>query len=413
MLETLAHPWSPTTLFALRHMLFLGPLALCVLLFHQRRDNKRLLVGAVFAFLYGLPLVFVSHMAACQLGLWTYGGTTLHVLGVPADIWFGGTLLWGPVVFLAAPAAPQWWAPAAFVAINGITLPALTPFVTPGRFWFAGVVIVFLIAHLPALYLAQWTWLGKHLPRRAFLLACAFAPLAFFVVPTLIMHALGGRWEDMAARPAWALALAGIALAGVATLGWSGVQMFVLYGDGTPIPLDPTRRLVTSGVYAYVSNPMQLSTAIGFAILGATLWNGWVFGGAVMTVAFVLGMVRWHHRNDLALRFPVGWPMYRTHVPEWVPRWKPWRPTSATFIFDPARPMQAFAAKTLGALRPVGLSLDGAPGARLLYRDEQEFGEAPAFAMALTHTNFVAMMVGSAMLLILLPIRYAMANRGR
>lgn len=407
----LTQPWPSWALFVLRHALFLGPLFLCLLLFHVRRDDKRALIGAVFAFLYGLPVVFVAHVAAVRLGLWTYGGTTLQILGVPADIWFGGILLWGPVAFLAAPAARQWLAPSAFVAINGLTLPALTPFVTPGRFWFAAVVIVFVIAHAPALYLAQWTWRDKHLPRRAFLLAFGFAPLAFFVVPTLIMQALGGGWADMALRPAWALALAFVLMCGVAVLGWSGVQMFVLYGDGTPIPLDPTKRLVTAGVYSYVCNPMQLSTAIGFAVLGLLLGNVWVFAGSGMTVAFVLGLVRWHHRNDLAVRFPVGWPVYRANVPEWFPHWKPWRPARADFVYDPTSQLHCFCASALARTSPVALDQHSRAGSNMRYRDGRAYIGAPAFAMALTHGNFISMMLGSAMLLVLLPAQYLARGR--
>lgn len=415
MPEALTQPLPPLALFVLRHLLFLGPLALCVWLFQLRRGDRRLLVGAVFAFLYGLPMVFVGHVVAGHLGLWTYGGTTLQVLGVPVDIWMGGALLWGPVAFLAAPASPQWRAPAAFIVINGLTLPMLTPFVNPGPHWFLGVIGVFLMAHLPALYLAQWTWRQIHLPRRALLLACAFAPLAFFLIPTLIMHALGGEWAVLAERPVWVLALAVMALAAVATLGWSSVQMFVLYGEGTPIPLDPTQRLVTSGVYAYVCNPMQLSTALGFLVLGWLLWNPWVLGGAGMAVAFVLGMVRWHHRHDLERRFPVDWPRYRSQVPEWFPRWKPWQPVSdrATLTFDARCSVQHAAVAVLQALQPVGLVCEGVPGARVRYRDQRSFTGCAAWAMALTRANFAAMMVGSAALLILLPVRGLMPNQDR
>jgi hypothetical protein len=141
-------------------------------------------------------------------------------------------------------------------------------------------------------------------------------------------------------------------------------------------------------------------------MLGTILANPWVFAGAGMTVAFVLGLVRWHHRNDLEVRFPVGWPTYRQHVPEWLPRWRPWRPSRALFVYDPARPAHAFVARMLRAMAPSGLDFEARAGAPLSFDDTRTFSGASAFAMALTSANFVTMLIGSALLLTLLPLDY-------
>jgi len=397
--------WHGVLLFGLRHVLFLGPLFACIVLMWKSRDDGRMITGAIFSLLYGLPVVFLCHVVAIRLGLWSYGGEILKIEGFPADIWFGGVFLWGPVCFLAFPKARQWLAPTAFVLINGLMLPLLAPFVTAGHYWFAGVVVVFLIAHLPALYLAQWTWHDIHLPRRAFLLAMGFAPFAFFLIPTIIMQAMGGGWDRLAECSKPGLALSGSALLFVAVLGWSGVQMFCLYGDGTPIPLDPTKRLVHTGIYAYIANPMQLSTALGFAILGLTLGNPWVFSGSIMSVVFVLGMVRWHQRNDLAKRFPEGWPLYRANVPEWMPRWRPWRKCISSLSYDPHSRFQSLAVRLIQRLKPVGLELSKRSGP-LVYQDGQHFAGLAAFAQALSLGNFVSMLAGAGILLFILPLRY-------
>ncbi|MGI4944022.1 MAG: hypothetical protein ACRYHQ_26275, partial [Janthinobacterium lividum] len=153
---TLMTAWPAEWLFVLRHSLFLGPLAAAVLLMLRTGLGSRQAVGALFSLLYGLSLVFVGHTLAIALGVWRYGEPSLQVLGFPADIWFGGALLWGPVLFLAFPRVNPWLFVLLCTALNGLILPALIPFFVPGHLWFGGVVLVFLTAHLPALYLARW-----------------------------------------------------------------------------------------------------------------------------------------------------------------------------------------------------------------------------------------------------------------
>ena len=56
-------------------------------------------------------------------------------------------------------------------------------------------------------------------------------------------------------------------------LGLSAVQEFVTRGRGTPIPFDPPRHIVTTGVYAYVANPMQLSAVLFLFLLAVIVGN--------------------------------------------------------------------------------------------------------------------------------------------
>ena len=209
-----------------------------------------------------------------------------------------------------------------FVALNGLVLPALAPFVMAGKGWFAGVVLVFLTAHLPALYLAHWTMKDVRLPSRALLLAIGYGCFAFIVTPSVIMHAMGGEWSALTQRPTGVLMLTGLAMLVPFVIGLSAVQMFALHGEGTPIPLDPTKRLVRTGLYAYVANPMQLSTALAWSILGAALGNVSVALAAVMAVCFVLGLVRWHQRRGPRRQVSgrlAGVPRARAGLPRWRP----------------------------------------------------------------------------------------------
>lgn len=408
----LTEPLPEPVQVVLRQLLFLGPLAAAVpLLARVRRQAPRRAIGAFFAFLFGLALTFAGHAVAIAFGAWSFGGDALKVLGFPADLWFGGALLWGPVLFLAFPRTNPWLFVVPCVVLEGLLLPTLSPFFLVGPHWFLGVVLVFVTAHLPALHLARWTEEDRHLPARAALLAVGHGVFAFLVIPTVIMQAMGGNWAVLADRPGWALAAAAAGLGVACVLGLSAVQLFALHGGGTPIPLDPTKRLVRSGIYAYLCNPMQVSTALGWLVLGAVLGNPWVALAAAMAVCFVLGLVRWHHRQDLERRFPLGWPEYRAHVPEWWPRWRPWIAATAGLRHDPSRRTHRWLFAMLARSDARGLATERAPGP-LLYReadDGRDFRGAAALAKALNHGNFATAVVGAALLLAVLPPTAAIA----
>ena len=331
-------------LWALRWGLLLGPLGLLVLILAVRPVGERAKIGALFALFYGVGLIFVTHQIALWVGWWSYGWDALMLAGFPADILIGGAILFGPVLYLVFPKMKPLWiyVPIILVAY-GTLFSSLSPLVDAGPGWFLGVLFVFVVAHIPAIYLAQWTERNVHLPRRVTLLAVMTGALAFFVLPSLIMEAMGGGWY-LADKPilAWALFFPLFSVS--CLVGLAAAQTLALQGLGTAIPLDPTKRLVRTGIYAYVNNPMQLSAALGWTVLGAFLSNIWVVSAGLMAWVFVQGMVRWHHRHDLLERFPDGWPEYRGNVPEWLPRWKPWVKTSATLYIQSHRPLHKWIA---------------------------------------------------------------------
>ena len=392
--------------FAVRQGLLLVPLAASLVLLLRRQHERRVLVGACFAFLYQFGVMFALHVAAIAFGWWRYGGTSLKLLGFPADIWLGGALLWGPVLFLAFPRMNPLALVLPSVAVNAVAMPLMSPVIAIGPGWLQGQVAVVLLAMVPGQALARWTAQDRHLPWRAALLAIAYAAAAFFVVPSLIMEAMGGCWP--ASRAEWTSARMILSIPPMLVcmiVGLAAVQAFVLHGEGTPIPLDSTKRLVWTGLYSYLANPMQTSTALAWLVMGAALGNFWVAAAAGMAVLFVLGMVRWHQRNDLAVRFPIGWPEYRAAVPDWLPLWRPWRPKPSNLTLNMADPLHARFARWIEARRPIGLSIENLQGARLSYREPDEaqsFTGAAAVAKALNHLNLAYAFLSAGLLLVVL-----------
>jgi protein-S-isoprenylcysteine O-methyltransferase Ste14 len=102
---------------------------------------------------------------------------------------------------------------------------------------------------------------------------------------------------------------------------------FVVRGQGTPAPAAAPRRLVVSGLYRHVRNPMYVALVV--MVVGQAIWLG---STALATYALVLCVV-FHLRvllyeePRLAEQFGTSFQEYRRRVPRWIPRVTPWSGT--------------------------------------------------------------------------------------
>lgn len=118
----------------------------------------------------------------------------------------------------------------------------------------------------------------------------------------------------------------GMQLAGVAlTLAGAGLWLwcaltFALLGRGTPLPFDPPRRLVVSGPYRVVRNPMAIGA--GSAVLGVAVYYGsWpIFLFACVLMLGIHAFVVLYEEPTLLRLFGAEYAEYRAGVNRWWPR---------------------------------------------------------------------------------------------
>tara|TARA_B100000809_G_scaffold210846_1_gene214307 strand:+ start:26 stop:886 length:861 start_codon:yes stop_codon:yes gene_type:complete len=117
--------------------------------------------------------------------------------------------------------------------------------------------------------------------------------------------------------------LAGIALlSGFSLLGLTSSFFMVRDGDGTPLPLDQTNRLVVSGPYRFVRNPMAI------AGIGQGLAIALFFQSIPVLVYSLLGAFVWHlvvrplEERDMVNRFGDSYSAYRKRVSCWIPMFR-------------------------------------------------------------------------------------------
>lgn len=102
------------------------------------------------------------------------------------------------------------------------------------------------------------------------------------------------------------------------------IIQFAREGGGTLAPWDPTGRLVVTGIYRYVRNPMI--SGVLFILLGEATF----FGSKPLLVWFLVFLainavyIPLFEERGLEARFGEAYREYKRSVPRWIPRVKPW-----------------------------------------------------------------------------------------
>ena len=139
------------------------------------------------------------------------------------------------------------------------------------------------------------------------------------------------RWR-LEEAPQWYVAVrilgGAMIAAGLYVLIDSFLQ-FALKGLGTPAPPAPPTRLVVSGYYRYVRNPMYvavLCTVIGQALVFADV--ALAAYAAIVCAAF-MAFVMGYEEPMLKRLFGEQYAIYRANVPPWIPRLRAWNAQDA------------------------------------------------------------------------------------
>jgi protein-S-isoprenylcysteine O-methyltransferase Ste14 len=141
------------------------------------------------------------------------------------------------------------------------------------------------------------------------------------VLPAGILAAERGScrpdfWPVPVASVGGALFTIGFALA-----CWAGFCL-IHYGHGTPLPLDPPRRLVVCGPYRRVRNPQGVAMVLMVAgqVVAVQSLVLWIV--LPLTVGYLELLVGPWEERQLARDFGAAYDSYARQVRKWLPRWK-------------------------------------------------------------------------------------------
>ena len=133
------------------------------------------------------------------------------------------------------------------------------------------------------------------------------------------------RFRLPAGQPLWQTAIAALLIIlGLIPLLESIIR-FIVVGRGTIVPTAPTERLVVSGLYRFVRNPMYVGvlTALAGQVL---LFQSLGLLIEFVVVAAMMGLfVRFYEEPRLTRTYGDEYLRYKQHVRRWIPRISPWR----------------------------------------------------------------------------------------
>ena len=97
---------------------------------------------------------------------------------------------------------------------------------------------------------------------------------------------------------------------------------FTFKGGGTPLPTDPPKELVVSGLYRYVRNPIYVSVIM--ILLAHFMWFGYwsllLYAGLAFVGTHLF--VTLYEEPALRKRFGAAYEDYLSEVPRWIPTFR-------------------------------------------------------------------------------------------
>ncbi len=379
--------------------------AACLWRAPRPREVAAMIVASGWALFTLLPL----NLIALRAGWWSFHAQGAVWQGLPVDLLLAWVLLWGALPAIMLRILPVPLVTAVLVWLDLILMPLAEPVVVLGPLWLLGEFLGATLCLIPALLLAHWTRRGQLVHARMWTQAVlALGLMVVLPVYVLATAPAGLAWTPTTSWRWWTaspetLTAGAQVLALVCLPGLAAAREFAAVGGGTPLPYDPPARLVTSGPYAYVRNPMQLTVTLLYLVLG--LLHPPLLLGVPVALAYGAGFAAWHEGGQLRAAFGSDWDTYRAGVRAWLPRWRPWpgRARGTLYVAADCGPCRGVGA-WLAARGPTALTLlPAAEHPEVLYRLTYETAEGvrwsgvAALARSMEHLHLGWAMAGWAL----------------
>jgi protein-S-isoprenylcysteine O-methyltransferase Ste14 len=320
-----------TTEWIIRNCL-VGITLLFLLVLILKKEQKPDLNWAIFySTLWVLLSLLTVNWICIELGFWHFNEKQIIKGLMPYDLLFVWVIVWGTLVPFIFKGSKILITSIVLLWMDILFMPYLETLgiITLGKYWLVGEILLILFVFIPASFWSKLSLTRKHTGLRSlfqfismgiiFCLGIPFITLIYFPQPLNFTM--------------WYIPY-------VVQLGFiivlpSIIALIDLYekGNGTPFPFDPTTKIVRTGVYAYIRNPIQWSLTFFFIPLAIFYSSPILLIGLVVSVAYTLGVSNPQEFDAMEERFGVEWNKYKSTVPAWSFLWRPINIPKGTIYF--------------------------------------------------------------------------------
>ena len=303
------------------------------------RPSRRELAAIAMAVTWQAASLAMLNAWAQHLQWWEFGMSQWSVFGMPASLYLGWIVLWGVAAVLIKRYTGLLEAIVILFVFDVVLMPMMQPVLVLGEWWLLGEGVLIVFGLLPGMLLAQWVVADVRPGLRASLISVAFVSIVMILLPVIgsgesiqeIIHRVSSvssifHWK------VWGF-ITVIFIVGLPAL--AAVIEFSREGKGTPIPFDPPKCLVDSGVYSYIANPMQFSMFWVLLLEGLFIQNWICILLALVSVIYSEGIARWSENEDLVSRYGDRWKHYKKTAPRWRFRLLPVQSELASLYYAP------------------------------------------------------------------------------
>jgi len=216
------------------------------------------MVGLMLGVLLNIPYIFLLNIGAEHIGWWTFHPSENSFYNIPIELAIGWAFFWGalmPYLFKGLPII----VPIIIVVLIDLWLmPQMDGLFKLEDHWFIGDMIMVVACLIPSLLIFKLTYERRAILLRALIQSYIWGGWFVFLIPAITLYFEG---IDIFSIFEWSLVrvLIFIAAMGMSmAIGYAALWEFATKGKGTPIPFDPPKNLVTTGIYAYVANQLQI-----------------------------------------------------------------------------------------------------------------------------------------------------------
>jgi len=300
-----------------------------VTIFIFKKQSRKLNLALFYSFLWTVLSLGIINYLCIYTNLWHFKSEQPLLIAIPLDIYFIWIICWSilPVYFFKGKYLILL--SLAFLWIDIACMPYFEKvgIIKLGPYWIIGEFIVLIFVFVPGYLWAKFSLTNKYLGWRVRFQVISMGLILFIALPFLLITYQNKPFA-LSNNPLINQLIFIIALPSLIA-----VKDLYTIGKGSPFPLDPTKKLVLIGVYAYIKNPIQWSFTLLFIPISIIYGEPLLMIGFVVSIVYTIGISNNQENTDMRKRFKESWLNYKETVPKWRFLWKPINIPKGTIYF--------------------------------------------------------------------------------